>query len=132
MCTRAAPAAEFDHESVCQPGKKPKLVSALQTESSLTALSVEETDLPVHTTQQLGPGPGGSYYCANFETVLTTMLSSSPERHVINNEAVEAVERFMALPGKFNGTIYDGTKWLLVRQFARTQSGRRRLGSVTL
>ena len=43
-----------------------------------------------------------AYYCANFKTVLKTVLSESPERHVISDSATRLVEQFMTLPGKAN------------------------------
>ena len=43
-----------------------------------------------------------AYYCANFKSVLKTVLSESPERHVISDSAARLVEQFMALPGKTN------------------------------
>ena len=40
-----------------------------------------------------------AYYCANFKSVLKTVLSESPERHVISDSATGLVEQFMVLPG---------------------------------
>jgi hypothetical protein len=40
-----------------------------------------------------------AYYSANFKSILTTVLSDSPERHVISEDGSKVVERFMALPG---------------------------------
>ena len=40
-----------------------------------------------------------AYYSANFKSVLTTVLSDSPERHVISEEGSKVVKRFMELPG---------------------------------
>ena len=50
--------------------------------------------------------PGGAvekreaYYSANFKSVLTTVLSDSPERHVISDTGTKVVEHFLALSGE--------------------------------
>ena len=54
---------------------------------------------------EAGPTVGGArsseaYYSANFKSAINTVLTSSPERHVISGEAVEVVDRFMTLPGQ--------------------------------
>lgn len=40
-----------------------------------------------------------AYYCANFKSVLKTVLSESPECHVISDSATELVIQFMVIPG---------------------------------
>ena len=40
-----------------------------------------------------------AYYSANFKSILKTVLSDSPERHVISETGAKVVEQFMALPG---------------------------------
>ena len=40
-----------------------------------------------------------AYYSANFKSVLTTVLSDSPERHVISENGSKVVKHFMELPG---------------------------------
>ena len=40
-----------------------------------------------------------AYYSANFKSILMTVLSDSPERHVISENGSRVVERFMELPG---------------------------------
>lgn len=40
-----------------------------------------------------------AYYSANFKTILKTVLSDSPERHVISEAGANVVEQFLALPG---------------------------------
>jgi len=47
-----------------------------------------------------GAGSSEAYYSANFKSAINTVLTSSPERHVISGEAVEVVDRFMTLPGQ--------------------------------
>ena len=40
-----------------------------------------------------------AYYSANFKSILMTVLSDSPERHVISEDGSKVVKRFMELPG---------------------------------
>ena len=40
-----------------------------------------------------------AYYSANFKSILTTVLSDSPERHVISEDGSKVVKQFMELPG---------------------------------
>ena len=44
-----------------------------------------------------------AYYSANFKSILKTVLSDSPARHVISENGAKVVERFMALPGTYIG-----------------------------
>lgn len=49
-----------------------------------------------------------AYYSANFKSILKTVLSDSPESHVISENGAKVVERFMALPGTLiNGTTVE-------------------------
>ena len=55
-----------------------------------------EPEPPSHTR---GEEHREAYYSANFKSVLKTVLSNNPERHVIGENGSKVVERFMALPG---------------------------------
>ena len=46
-----------------------------------------------------------AYYSANFKAVLKSVLSSSPERHVIDEELAKIVEKFTHLAGS-TGVVY--------------------------
>lgn len=65
----------------------------LENENAATSLSVEVSPTAGHA------GKSEAYYSANFKSAINSVLTSSPERHVINGEAVEIVDNFMALPG---------------------------------
>lgn len=65
----------------------------LENENSATSLSVEVSPMAGHA------GKSEAYYSANFKSAINSVLTSSPERHVINGEAVKIVDNFMALPG---------------------------------
>jgi len=65
----------------------------LENENAATSLSVEVSPTAGHA------GKSEAYYSANFKSAIYSVLTSSPERHVINGEAVEIVDSFMALPG---------------------------------
>ena len=65
----------------------------LENENAATSLSVEVSPTAGHA------GKSEAYYSANFKSAINSVLTSSPERHVINREAVEIVDNFMALPG---------------------------------
>ena len=73
------------------PMKKPRVVSAFPGSG----------DEAQATTERAGKTSvkEEAYYSANFKAILSTVLSTSHERHVISSDAVSAVERFMALPG---------------------------------
>lgn len=58
------------------------------------------TSLPVEVSPTVGhTGKSEAYYSANFKSAINSVITSSPERHVISGEAVEIVDSFMALPG---------------------------------
>lgn len=40
-----------------------------------------------------------AYYSANFKAILKNVLSSSPEKHVIDDESARIAEKFTQLPG---------------------------------
>lgn len=65
----------------------------LEDENAATSLSVEVSPTAGHA------GKSEAYYSANFKSAINSVLTSSPERHVISGEAVEIVDNFMALPG---------------------------------
>ena len=65
----------------------------LENENSATSLSVEVSPIAGHA------GKSEAYYSANFKSAINSVLTSSPERHVINGEAVKIVDNFIALPG---------------------------------
>lgn len=65
----------------------------LENENAVTSLSVEVSPTVGHA------GKSEAYYSANFKSAINSVLTSSPERHVISGEAVEIVDNFMALPG---------------------------------
>ena len=48
-----------------------------------------------------------AYYSANFKSIMKTVVSDSPERHVISENGIKVVERFMALPG---------TLWIMIME----------------
>ena len=65
----------------------------LENENAVTSLSVEVSPTVGHA------GKSEAYYSANFKSAINSVLTSSPERHVISGKAVEIVDNFMALPG---------------------------------
>lgn len=65
----------------------------LENENAATSLSVEVSPTAGHA------GKSEAYYSANFKSAISSVLTSSPERHVISGKAVEIVDNFMALPG---------------------------------
>ena len=70
-----------------------ELDEKLENENAATALPVEVSPTVGHT------GKSEAYYSANFKSAINSVITSSPERHVISGEAVEIVDSFMALPG---------------------------------
>ena len=65
----------------------------LGNENVATSIPMEWSPTAVHT------GKSEAYYSANFKSAINSVITSSPERHVISGEAVEMVDSFMALPG---------------------------------
>lgn len=60
---------------------------------------------PDQSSAQLQEKPE-AYYSANFKAVLNTVLSDSPESHVISVHAAETVQIFMRLPGTYSKGWY--------------------------
>ena len=66
----------------------------LGNENVATSLPLEVSPTAGHT------GKSEAYYSANFKSAINSVITSSPEKHVISGEAVEIVDSFMTLPGK--------------------------------
>ena len=106
-----------DREPLC---KRPKLsddsLSLPDTDSNKKSLQCEESPCSdqeaTDTTTDAVVNPDAAaeetrseekqeaYYSANFKSALKTVLSESPERHVISDGGIQVVKEFMALPGE--------------------------------
>lgn len=114
--TKERPSRESREGAVPQDTTEPVVTTVVHGQSSTTDVStssvLNEDDISSeHAEAQHEPGQAElashaieehreAYYSANFKFILKTVLSDSPEHHVISENGAQVVERFMALPGK--------------------------------
>lgn len=108
--TKKRPSHESSAGTAIEETTEPVVASVVYGQSStVEAASVlNEDDTGPKAQLEPEPDPAShaaveehreAYYSANFKSIMKTVLSDSPERHVISENGIKVVERFMALPG---------------------------------
>ena len=94
------------------PSKRPRMSSfTLPDPPSMEKLGVESNKAVAssqaqddeHLPTRVSDEPDvkrEAYYLANFKVVLKTVLSDSPERHVVSEYGMRMVDEFMSLSGE--------------------------------
>ena len=84
--------------------KRPRMSSSTIVDFSKE--KAEPATSGVTSSGQIGPQSEESvkrdapYYSSNFKSVLKTVVTDSPERHVISEYGVKIVDEFMSLSGE--------------------------------
>ena len=108
--TKKRPSHESSVGAAIEETTEPVVAGVCGQSSTTVAASVLSEGDTSPEVAQLEPEPEAAshtaveehreaYYSANFKTILKTVLSDSPERHVISENGAKVVERFMTLPG---------------------------------
>ena len=102
----------MEHEP---PSKRPRMSSSTIVDPSKEEPELTASDMT--SSGQSGPQSDESvkrdapYYSSNFKSVLKTVVSDSPERHVISEYGVKIVDQFMSLSGE-SCSVQEG--WLSI------------------